>query len=267
MQLKLETNLPVIFLTLLVIAIVCIGYLELKKLQERLKVLEYHNEESKKMENVDLEVQNIQQEKENFSVQNTPILEQPHQSSKRVEEWQMNNENEKFIKENIIETLNKKDEYIEEIDGEGIEERVVFGDPMFPNQPMMYQMMGDESEQIIEQISRDQELTFDTEENMIDGGNVNHGDEDENDERESDDKESNEDEKDLDVKEEESESGETEGEEIDFKEIPANDDFEKEKIVVDESFSVNELKIICKNLGLQHSGNKTILINRIMDNQ
>lgn len=263
MQLKLETNLPVIFLTLLVIAIVCIGYLELKKLQERLKVLEYHNEESKKMENVDLEVQNIQQEKENFSVQNTPILEQPQQSSKRVEEWQMNNENEKFIKENIIETLNKKDEYIEEIDGEGIEERVVFEDPMFPNQPMMYQMMGDESEQIIEQISRDQELTFDTEENMIDGD----GDEDENDERESDDKESNEDEKDSDVKGEESESGETEGEEIDFKEIPANDDFEKEKIVVDESFSVNELKIICKNLGLQHSGNKTILINRIMDNQ
>ena len=267
MQLKLETNLPVIFLTLLVIAIVCIGYLELKKLQERIKILEYHNEESKKMENVDLEVQNIQQE--NFPVQNPPILEQPQQSSERVEEWQMNNENEKFIKENIIETLNKKDEYIEEIDGEGIEERVVFGDPMFPNPHMMYQMMGDESEQIIEQISRDQELTFDTEENMIDGRDVNHEDEDEdeNDERESDDKESNEDERDSDVKEEESESGETEGEEIDFKEIPANDDFEKEKIVVDESFSVNELKIICKNLGVQHSGNKTILINRIMDNQ
>ena len=51
----------------------------------------------------------------------------------------------------------------------------------------------------------------------------------------------------------ESESGETEGEEIDFKEIPADDDFEKEKIVVDESYSVNELKAICKNLGLQHN--------------
>ena len=30
-QLKLETNLPVIFLTLLVIAIVVVGYLELKR--------------------------------------------------------------------------------------------------------------------------------------------------------------------------------------------------------------------------------------------
>ena len=35
MQLKLETNLPVIFLTLLVIAIVVIGYLELKKIHEK----------------------------------------------------------------------------------------------------------------------------------------------------------------------------------------------------------------------------------------
>lgn len=262
-QLKLETNLPVIFLTLLVIAIVVLGYLELKKIQERLKVLEYHSEESKKVENVDLEVQKIQPEKENFTpVQTTPILESPQQSSERVEQWQMDNSHEKMIKENIIETLNKKDEYIEEIDEDEREERVVFGGAMFPHPQMMYQMMGDESEQIIEQISRDHELTFDNEENMLDGGDVNNEDE-----RGSEDKDDVEDEGESDVKEDESESGETEGEEIDFKEIPGDDDFEKEKIVVDESYSVNELKAICKNLGLQHSGNKTTLINRIMDNQ
>ena len=261
MQLKLETNLPVIFLTLLVIAIVVVGYLELKKIHERLKVLEYHSEESKKVENVDLEVQKIQPEKENF-LQTSPILEQPQQSTERVKQWQMDNSHEKMIKENIIETLNKKDEYIEEIDDDEREERVVFGGEMFPHPQMMYQMMGDESEQIIEQISRDQELTFDTEENMMDKEDINHEDE-----RESVDKEGGEDEEESDVKEDESESDETEGEEIDFKEIPAEDDFEKEKIVVDESYSVNELKTICKNLGLQHSGNKTTLINRIMDNQ
>jgi hypothetical protein len=48
MQLKLETNLPVIFLTLLVIAIVVLGYLELKKLTERIKVVEYLNTKNDK---------------------------------------------------------------------------------------------------------------------------------------------------------------------------------------------------------------------------
>ena len=56
-------------------------------------------------------------------------------------------------------------------------------------------------------------------------------------------------------------------EEIDLKEISDDDDFSKSKILVDESFSVNELKSICKNLGLQFSGNKSTLIKRIMDNQ
>lgn len=261
-QLKLETNLPVIFLTLLVIAIVVVGYLELKKIHERLKLLEYHNEESKKIDNVDLEVQKNQPEKENFTpVLTTPNLEQSQLSSERVEQWRMDNSHEKMIKENIIETINKKDEYIEEINDEEREERVVFDGTMFPHSQMMYQIMGDESEQIIEQISRDQELTFDNEENMFEG-DFNHEDK-----KESDDKEVDEDEEDSDDKEVESESGGTEGEEIDFKEIPADDDFEKEKIVVDESYSVNDLKAICKNLGLQHSGNKTTLINRIMDNQ
>ena len=46
-QLKLETNLPVIFLTLLVIAIVVLEYLELKKIHERLKLLEYATKEKR----------------------------------------------------------------------------------------------------------------------------------------------------------------------------------------------------------------------------
>ena len=37
----------------------------------------------------------------------------------------------------------------------------------------------------------------------------------------------------------------------------------KEKIYVDETFSVNQLKSICKNMGLQLSGNKTTLIKRL----
>ena len=56
-------------------------------------------------------------------------------------------------------------------------------------------------------------------------------------------------------------------EEINLKELSEEEDFSKNKIIVDESFSVNQLKSICKNLGLQLSGNKTTLIKRIMDNQ
>ena len=56
-------------------------------------------------------------------------------------------------------------------------------------------------------------------------------------------------------------------EEINLKEINEEDDFSKSKITVDESYSVNDLKSICKNLDLPLSGNKTTLINRIMDNQ
>ena len=63
------------------------------------------------------------------------------------------------------------------------------------------------------------------------------------------------------------ESVEESVEEINLKELSEEEDFSKNKINVDESFSVNELKAICKNLGLQLSGNKTTLIKRIMDNQ
>ena len=63
------------------------------------------------------------------------------------------------------------------------------------------------------------------------------------------------------------ESVEESVEEINLKELSEEEDFSKNKINVDESFSVNELKAICKNLGLQLYGNKTTLIKRIMDNQ
>ena len=102
MQLKLETNLPVIFLTLLVIAIVVIGYLELKKIHERLKLLEYANKEKKEIrnDNEKVETEIVEEIKKDVS----PVNE----NNNRVEEWQINND-----KENIINTLNNKEEYSE----------------------------------------------------------------------------------------------------------------------------------------------------------
>ena len=91
-QLKLETNLPVIFLTLLVIAIVVLGYLELKKIHERLKLLEYATKEKKEIsnDNEKIEIEKVEEIKKEVS----PVNE----NNNRVEEWQINNDKEHTIK-------------------------------------------------------------------------------------------------------------------------------------------------------------------------
>ena len=271
MQMKLETNIPLIFLTLLVIAIVVLGYLELKKLNERIKILEYLNKEGKKKGNKEEKVKEVKLKE----VKQEPVISggegevrevQHGGGNNRVEEWQMNNE-----KEDIINTLNQKEEYIEEINN-----GTIFINPneIYAQHPMMYREMGDPvTDDIIEQIRNDETIDFENniqEEEIINdiGTMDNHVI--------MDDKET---EEQIEVKvENESvhEGSVHEGsvhedtlteEEIDLKEISDDDDFSKSKILVDESFSVNELKSICKNLGLQFSGNKSTLIKRIMDNQ
>ena len=268
MQMKLETNIPLIFLTLLVIAIVVLGYLELKKLNERIKILEYLNKEGKKKGNKEEKVKEVKLKE----VKQEPVISggegevrevQHGGGNNRVEEWQMNNE-----KDDIINTLNQKEEYIEEINNTN---GTIFINPneIYAQHPMMYREMGDPvTDDIIEQIRNDETVDF---ENNIQGEGIindigtmdNHVimDDEETEEQ-------------IEVKVENESVHEgsvhedtlTE-EEIDLKEISDDDDFSKSKILVDESFSVNELKSICKNLGLQFSGNKSTLIKRIMDNQ
>ena len=262
MQLKLETNLPVIFLTLLVIAVVVMGYLELKKMNERIKHLEYLNKN--KDDKKDIKKPNISENVPPQPVKQETIQEPLQETTEsknanRVEEWQMNNE-----KENIIDTLNGKDEYIEEINEK--DEQIYFNEGMYSVPSMMYHM-GSEKEDIIDQISRNDNIDFENiqgEEDKIEGEGEGEGEgvgEGEGEEIIKDEEEV------IDVVVDREEEKEEEEEVIDLKEISQNDDFEKNKIYVDESFSVNELKLICKNLGIQSSGNKTTLITRIMDNQ
>ena len=260
-QLKLETNIPVIFLTLLVIAVVVLGYLEFKKLNERIKVLEYLNKEKEKKKEGNNDIENNTNEIKNVGV--TPIIpkseikeELPRTNNMLVEEWQMNNE-----KENIINTINKKEEYIEEIDEE---EKTFFNpDEMYPgNNPphIMYRMM-DETDDIIERIKNDEDINFEnaSEEEIINNMGMEGLDKSERFAEIGSDNGSD--------NGSGSESSVGSNEQINLKEISDEDDFSKDKISVDESYSVNQLKAICKNLGLQLSGNKTTLIKRIMDNQ
>ena len=276
MQMKLETNIPLIFLTLLVIAIVALGYLELKKLNERIKILEYLNKEGNKKGNKEEKVKEVKLKE----VKQEPVISggegevrevQHGGGNNRVEEWQMNNE-----KDDIINTLNQKEEYIEEINN-----GTIFINPneIYAQHPMMYREMGDPvTDDIIEQIRNDETVDF---ENNIQGEGIindigtmdNHVImDDEETEEQIEVKVENESVHEESVHEGSVHEGSVHEdtlteEEIDLKEISDDDDFSKSKILVDESFSVNELKSICKNLGLQFSGNKSTLIKRIMDNQ
>jgi len=278
MQMKLETNLPVIFLTLLVISIVVLGYLELKKLWQRIKQLEFLNKE-KKTENKSQKVEKVEGMNnvvnDIVSHEGQTTNEVVPENTSRIEEWQINNE-----KENIINTLNRKEEYIEEIDNDE-EQPVTFfheGGAVYVQPPNMYKTMINENEftdDIIEKIRNDEEINFENtnEEEMFNKLNENSEDEIDSDgegdgegegegEGDGDGEIINQDE-DLSNSEKNSESDE----EINLKEINEEDDFSKSKITVDESYSVNDLKAICKNLGLQLSGNKSTLIKRIMEYQ
>ena len=272
MQLKLETNLPVIFLTLLVIAIVVLGYLELKKLTERVKVIEYLNtkNEDKEKTNQSINTKGPSDGRDTPPKEDTvfPIThptslgdglrvgEEEVQGNfpiknMRVEEWQMNNE-----KDYIINTLNRKEEYTEEVDEEEDGRGQPFMEEGYDPSVMIYEEMNEGNRDIEEDddglieevgdhdIGNIEEVIEEVLEEVIE--EVVEDDEDDED---------NEDDED------------DEGDEIDLKGISEEDDFSKNKIVVDESFSVNDLKKVCKNLGLQSSGNKTTLINRIMDYQ
>ena len=266
MKMKLEANLPVVFLTLLVICIVVLGYMELKKLNERIKLVEYLVKDKKPLE-----------KKDNIDVKNHVIEEKPkinisEYNNNKVQEWQINNE-----KENIINILNKKEEYVEEIQGE--QEGVFVNHAGFPPHPSMMFMGMNVNEDIIDKINNDSNINFENIEedeenmlinNMVEGvqkeiEEINDEDDDKGynsesqsiSDEDSDDKEKN----------EGSEEDEESVEGINLKEISEEEEFSKDKIFVDESNSVNELKAICKNLGIQFSGNKSTLIKRIMDNQ
>ena len=257
-QLKLETNLPVIFLTLLVIAIVVLGYLELKKIHERLKLLEYATKEKKEIsnDNEKIEIEKVEEIKKEVS----PVNE----NNNRVEEWQINNDKENMVKENIINTLNNKEEYSEEVDEEN--EKVFFNGGLYGPPPDVFKMM-DSGDDIIDRVSKDEYVDFENTENqMFDDITHEHDENDEGDENDEQDK--NDEHYDVETpKEDNSEESEGSIEDINLKELSDEEDFSKTKIIVDESYSVNELKAICKNLGIQLSGNKTTLIKRIMDNQ
>ena len=124
-----------------------------------------------------------------------------------------------------------------------------------------------DSGDIIDRVSKDEYVDFENTENqMFDDITNEHDENDENDEGDK-----NDEHYDVETPKEDSlEESEGSIEDINLKEL-SDEEFSKTKIIVDESYgSVNELKAICKNLGIQlrqvikqHLLNVLWIINKI----
>ena len=283
MQLKLETNVPLIFLTLLVILIVVLGYLELKKINERIKILEYQNREKNKDSNKDI----------NKNINKKDYIDEWQNNNEKIKTDNLNNDIENNISRNngyiiqendsiknkIINQLNKNETFNndEEYNNYFGEDQI---DDNIDNIVKDYNYMKvnqhlDDKELPKNELINDDNINLDDDDNINLNDDIINLDDDDDDNNIDDniiDGIKLEDDKDIksnidkNIDDNKSETSEI-SEIINLKEINDEEDFEKEKIVVDESYSVNQLKTICKNLGLQLSGNKTTLIKRIMENQ
>ena len=266
-QIKIESNLPIIFITLMLIGITVFMIFEFKKINERInKIVTIINGD--KIETID------EIKKESID----PNISREENRNQRVEQWRQksdfinenktNNMEESDFKQNIIDNINNPQRE-EPVSGQ--EEEEYIDRNMFTTMIMSRGLMGEENTRAdIQEITQENVEQFEDEESEDEESELERYEEseDERDEESSDERdEESEDERDEESGAEIHEESDIE-EVIDLKNITTMpDDFEKEKIDVDESYSVNELKQLCKNMGLSVSGNKTTLISRIMDYQ
>lgn len=274
-QIKLESNIPLIFITIMLIGISVYMIFEIRKINQRInKIISVINENdiSGNKEIVDNKVNNHTSIDGDDNI-NMDIQKDNEESTDRVEQWRNDTSN---IKQSIINEINRQGGLEEDNEEEQREQREqeeqeeYINNNVFSSFLMTQNMMGNNESKIdIEEIQ----------EGYTSGENDNRGPE-EDDDRESVeggdsesvegyDRDSEEDDKKSEIEDDESKSEEDSSDEeiINLKEITTKDDFESEKIIVDDTFSVNQLKQLCKNMGLSVSGNKTTLINRIMENQ
>jgi hypothetical protein len=236
-QIKIESNLPIIFLTLMVIGITVFMIFEFRKVNHRVnQIATLLNSDNKEIKHHPTKNQGKEVEKED-------IID----SKDRVEEWQEEN----YVKQNIVNGINNEDQSERDMNDEDKEiSEEYINNNVFSNMLMVRGMVDrDDGNMDIEEDDYEGEHYFDGGED--DGGEDDDGEDDGEDDGVDDD------------------DGEDDDEDIilDLKGLSATDDFEKEKVTVDDSFSASQLRQLCENMGLSVSGNKTKLISRIMENQ
>ena len=308
-EIKLESNLPIIFLTILVIAIVVIGFLEIRKINFKInqltlvlqnnnrgsipekpdikKIVPPNNSTSDSNKSNDILVSNneVNSNVVDSVVSNSDVTNKVTDS--RTKEMEINKWQEKS-KEDIIDEINNMDDQSGSSSGSEVEEDVEDVDGVGKYENTMVMDGGQFSiggglflpTNSVEMFSKSGNLDI---EEIVDDNKSNESTEESSegeDEREGEDEGEG-----GEVTEGSSESGESSNEEgsvnsgageddndsiievIDLKTLNNDQEFEKEKVIVDDSYSVSQLKQLCKNMGLSVSGNKTTLISRIMDNQ
>lgn len=285
-ELQIQSNLPLIILTILVICIVVIGYLELKKVHNSIDTLNNRIDSLKKNET-------------KINIKDNS-LKQPIQSNMNLNDKEINIysdiPSEQFDsnsdKLNTPEELNTQEELNTssgELDNMSSEMNGV--PPGFPIETMMASMpfgnivlqggpilpMGFEAKNMDdtdmtfeeEDIDNNQEINEQqlTEENIQEINEINNLVEEinQNDKESNISELSNSDEEDS---SEEDSSDEEDSDKDSDKESEVNKNINFNPVIqIDESLSVKQLKIICEDMNIPQSGNKSQLIQRIKQHQ
>lgn len=246
-ELYIESNIPIIFLTIIIICIVIYGYLEIKKINNRFdsinsKIDSLINKEENKdkndintviMEDIMTHKRDIEEgevEYDNFEKEEN--LEQEYEeeaevllnnynenNNEYVDEWEYN-KNGKIIDLNVSPEENYKELIIQKINNNGNEEKMEIEEFSESEKSSEEQEKdSDIVDEIINQMGEEKDVDYE-------GVSILNMDKD-NDEEEK----------------------------------------EEEEIVIDERMSVNQLREICRELDLPQSGNKSKLIKRINEHK
>ena len=281
-QLKLETNLPLIFLTLLVISIVVIGFLEFKKIDTRLKTLEYIYSEKKNEINdeslIHKDINIIHETKEN-----NQSIDGKKEKEEIIHEWRENipphtphtphtsHTPHTPQKDEIINQLMSNEYFEEDNVNAPLEYRTTQSNYI---QEIYEENQFDKDDSDLEKLDDDLDNETDpsidihsVDNDSVDNNSVDDEDENENDDEDEDEditkiiqqkeKEGSNEQLDISVQKQNHDGGESV-----LETVQSNTLFD-----INKSYSVNELKNICKELNLPLSGNKSKLRNRILENQ
>tara|TARA_Y100000389_G_scaffold16677_1_gene14684 strand:+ start:446 stop:1303 length:858 start_codon:yes stop_codon:yes gene_type:complete len=281
-ELQIQSNLPLIILTILVICIVVIGYLELKKVHNSIDTLNNRIDSLKKNETDKIDMKNIPL-KASIPVQKDNTFNEDIISDQQMDSLPQGIDSIQKQMDNNPEEINSGPE---EMDGipPGIP-------PGFPIETMMASMpfgnivlqggsilpMGFEAKNMDhpdttleeEDIDDNQEINEQvlTEENIQEIKEVNNLVEEMNnsylDDNSNISELSNSDEEDSDEGDSDSEDSDEEDQE---NQVNKNINFDP-IIQINDSLSVKELKNICENMNISQSGNKSQLIQRIKQHQ
>ena len=281
-QLKLETNLPLIFLTLLVISIVVIGFLEFKKIDTRLKTLEYIYSEKKNEINdeslIHKDINIIHETKEN-----NQSIDGKKEKEEIIHEWRENipphtphtphtsHTPHTPQKDEIINQLMSNEYFEEDNVNAPLEYRTTQSNYI---QEIYEENQFDKDDSDLEKL--DDDLDNETDPSIdihsVDNDSVDNNSVDDEDENENDDEDEDEDITKI-IQQKEKEGS---NEQLDISVQKQNHDGGESVLEtgqsntlfdINKSYSVNELKNICKELNLPLSGNKSKLRNRILENQ